>query len=96
MPCIESACVEWLDKDLMPQVHLEALKVGFRAPNMVKVPMPCQPKEPPPAHLMRAAKRGHERGSSDSGMAPLGKARGSVAMSNGSCDTHESEAPKNR
>ena len=29
MPAIERACMEWLDNDVMPHVHWEALKMGF-------------------------------------------------------------------
>ena len=96
MPAIEHECMEWLDNDVMPQVHWEAMKMGFQADVMYKPTSdppkePCPPSGPPPAHLMRAAKRGHESGSgmgSGSGTVPLPQLGG---MSSGSCVTQESD-----
>ena len=47
MPAIEHECMEWLDNDVMPQVHLEAMKMGFHADVMYK-PESGPPKEPCP------------------------------------------------
>ena len=62
MPAIERACMEWLDNDVMPHVHWEALMMGFLSDVMYK-PESCPrpPSQPPPPHLpMRGRKRGHE------------------------------------
>ena len=66
MPAIERACMEWLDNDVMPHVHWEAVKMGFQSDVMYKPTGPRQPSQPPPPHLMERALK---RGRSGSGMA---------------------------
>ena len=84
MPAIERAAMEWLDNDVMPHVHWEALQKGFQSDIMYKPKRPRQPSDAPPPHLLeRALKKPCSGMDSGSGMAS-GSGSGS-AGGHGSC-----------
>ena len=84
IPAIERAAMEWVDNDVMPHVHWEALKKGFQSDIMYKPKRPRQPSHAPPSHLLeRALKKPCSGMHSGSGMAS-GSGSGS-AGGHGSC-----------
>ena len=84
MPAIERACMEWLDNDVMPHVHWEALKMGFQSDLMYKVKRPRQPDHAPPPHLLEQALKKRRSGMDSGSNMASGSGSGS-AGGHGSC-----------